>query len=211
MSDQAFMDEKIIEMMNQVKQDAKQNAEEDGLSEIKSDEETIDTGLRIKGKMVRFKAQLFAEDKVRMMIPKDFVLMSQADAKKKYNADPGTKEIFTNQDGSINIVVECLEAGEVTDEAMEPLRDHVFGMMKRVNPGIKKHHSDVEIISDKTVAYVEFTNLAMDGKLYNFLHFSEVDGKVLMVSFNCSTKNMKYWQKAALLMMRSVVIVEGDV
>lgn len=207
MSKKEFLDEKIIEMMNEVEQPAAP-VENDSLTE-EANENTIYTGLKIKRNMVYFRPQLFADDKITIMIPKQFVLMSNADAKKKYNSEPGAKIIFTNEDGSINVIGEYLD-GPVTNNDMEPIRDHVFGMMRRVNPGIKKHSDGIETVSEKTVAYVEFTNLAMDGKLYNLLFFAEIAQKILMMSFNCSTKNMNYWQKAAFSMMQSIAFVEGE-
>ena len=80
--------------------------------------------------------------------------------------------------------------------------------MIRMNPGIKPQSTGKEAISDKNIAYVEFSNPALDGKLYNLMFFFELDGKTLMGSFNCITKSMRYWQKPALEMMRSIKVLD---
>ena len=68
----------------------------------------------------------------------------------------------------------------------------------------------VEVISDKNVAYVEFTNTAFDGKLYNVMLFLEVSKNTLMISFNCLTKAAKQWKKPVFEMMRSIRLISQE-
>ena len=58
------------------------------------------------------------------------------------------------------------------------------------------------------IAYVEFSNNAIGGKLYNLMFYLNVNGKPLMGSFNCLTKDMKYWRPVAVEMMQSIRLIE---
>ena len=205
MEKKEFFDEKIIQMMNEVKQ-PKAASEEIPTGEVKP-EASIYTGLKIKGQWTEFEERSLLGDKITMMIPKKFTEMNLATAKKKYASDQRPNYILSDKSGTINLLFEHIEA-KVTNEEIESMRDQVFGLMKKTNLGIRKHSVGAETVSDKTIAYVEFTNPAMDGKVYNLLFFVELDEQVLMVSFNCRTKSMNFWQKSFFEMMKSLTIVE---
>ena len=208
MSKKEFLDELIIEMIDEVEQSAIPVSEQGMKSEeVKLEEQTIYTGLKIKNKWIYFEERLFVEDKVTMMIPEDFEEMSLEDAKKKYPSEERPKTILTDETTAINIMFNYMDQ-EIADEKIEKFRDQLINGMKWVNPGIKPRESGSEIISDKTVAYVEFTNPVLGGKLYNLLYFMELEGHALMMTFNCMTKDMKYWKKAAFEMMKSIKILD---
>jgi len=203
-----FLDEKIIEMMNEVEQPPMPVVEEAGVSEeIKPEERTIYTGIKIKGRWVYFEERLLVEDKIMMMVPEEFTEMSEEQAKIKYPSEQRPETILTDDTTAINLMFTYMDEKMDNVEA-EQVRDETIGMMCRLNPGIKKQESGVEIVSEKNVAYVEFTNPVMDGKLFNILSFMELDGRTLMISWNCLTKEIKYWKKAVYEMIRSIQILD---
>ena len=206
-----FLDEKIIEMMNEVEQPPMPIVEENvSTEEIKPEDRTIYTGLKIKGQWIYFEERLFVEDKITMMVPEDFVEMSEDAAKTKYPSEQRPETILTDSTTAINLMFNYMDQ-KLTNENVAELRDQVIDGMQRLNPGIKPQERGVEEVRDKTIAYVEFTNPVLDGKLFNLLYFLEVEGRSLMVSFNCPTKNIKYWKKAAYEMMKSLKINQEDV
>ena len=173
--------------------------------QIPREERTIYTGIRISGQWIDFEERHFMEDKVAMMVPVEFKLMDEEVAKIKYPMDrrPGT--ILTDHTGTINILFSDL--GEpMENEDAETVRDGVMRIMRRVNPGIKPQSTGLEELEGKKIAYVEFSNPAMDGKLYNLMFFLEVWGKATMISINCLTKSMKYWKGPAFEMMQSLKV-----
>ena len=205
MSKKEFLDEKIIEMMNEVEQPVLPLEEE---VEVKPEERTIYTGIKIKDKWVYFEERLFVEDKIKMMVPDFFTEMEQELAKIKYPSEQRPEMILTDDTTSINLMFSYME-DEMTNEEAEEVRDQMIGMMTRLNPGVKPQGTGVEVVANKNVAYVEFSNPVMDGKLYNLLYFLELEGRTLMISFNCRTKEMKYWKKPAFEMMQSIQISEN--
>jgi len=202
MRNDKYLDEKIIEMINQVE---KPEPEEPKVTEKKLEERTIYSGIKISGQMIAFERRPFAEDKITMMVPKEFTVMDPNKAKIKYPSEQRPGTILTDYTGTINIMFNYIEDKMTNDEA-EMVRDRLLRIMRRVNPGIKPQTTEAEVISGKNVAYVEFSNPAMDGKLYNLMFFLEVDGRILMGSFNCRTKEMKYWKQPAFEMMCSIQV-----
>lgn len=212
MKKEEFFDEQILDMINQSEQKSLNNAgtsgKEDKNNENKTPEErSIYTGIRICGKCIYFERQLFAEDSISMMIPKNFIPMTKEAVKIKYPSEHRPKTILTDETGTINLMFQYME-GEVDSKTVETFRNQVFGLMKCANPGIKEREVGEVDIDGHRIAYVEFTNNALGGKLYNLMFYISVKGRPLMGSFNCITKDVKYWQPVAVEMMKSIKVME---
>jgi len=209
MDKKEFLDEQIIEMLNEVEgqDDALENNTPQ--AEIKPEDRTIYTGLKIKGKWTYFEERMFIDDKITMMVPDHFNKMSEADAKIKYPSEDRPKVILTDQTTSVNIMFSQME-GTFTNEDVEGTRDQIFGMMRRVNPGLNEQEKGIETILDQTFAHVSFTNPTLDGKLYNLLYFFVVEDMLIMGAFNCMTRDIKYWKKAVFEMMKSIRIIDEE-
>lgn len=204
MSEHEFLDEKIIELVNQVEQPIR--AAETKIQETEPEDRTIYTGIKVKNKWIEFEERPFVEDKILMIVPKEFTIMEPEKAKVKYPMEQRPQTILTDQSGAVNLLFNYMK-DTVSDNQVEMVRDRLFGMMRRVNPGIKPQATGKEMISGKQVAYVEFSNPVMDGKLYNLMFFFAVDGRICMGIFNCRTKEMKYWKQSAFEMMCSIKIL----
>ncbi len=202
-----FFDEKIIDMIN--KSEQKVTNSETNRSEEVGEKRSIYNGIKILGKWIYFERRPLAEETITMMLPENFGKMDLDIAKKKYPSEQRPETILTDETGTINLMFQYME-GEVDDATIESFRNQIFGMMKRVNQGIKEREIGVVDVSGKKIAYVEFSNPTIDGKLYNFMFYLVVRGKPLMGSFNCQTKEMKYWRPITFEMIQSIEIVESD-
>lgn len=202
-----FFDEKIIDMMNELKQETADS--QSGQSQGSEEKHNIYNGIKIYGQWIYFERRPLANETITMMLPKSFVQMDPDMAKKKYPSEQRPETILTDGTGTVNFMFQYMEA-EVNDDTIERFRNQIFGMMKRVNPGIKEREIGSVEVSGKRIAYVEFSNPAMDGKLYNLMIYLAVKGQPLMGSFNCRTKEMKYWRPVAFEMMQSIEIVESE-
>lgn len=207
MEKEEFFDEQIIDMMNRSEQ--KTAKSESNQSEEVEEKNNIYTGIKILGKWIYFERRSLAKNTITMMLPKNFATLSPDIAKKKYPSEQRPENILTDETGTINLMFRYME-GEESSATIENFRNQIFGMMKRVNPGIKEQEVGAVDVSGEKIAYVEFSNPAMDGKLYNLMFYLVVKGQPLMGSFNCRSKEMKYWRKVAFEMMQSIEIVEPE-
>lgn len=216
-----FFDEQILDLRNQKEEETKNHAlSEDSTelndstesndldpSQIPPDERSIDTGIRIEGKWIYFERRFLREESISIMLPKSFTPMSIEEARIKYPSEHRPQIILTDPGGAVNLLFQQM-VGAVTNEGIEDFRNQAFGLMKRVNTGIKPMDQGVTEAAGKHIAYVEFSNPTLDGKLYNLMFFLEAEGIPYMGTFNCRTKGMKYWKSAAFEMLRSIQIVE---
>lgn len=215
MKKEEFFDEQILDMINQSEQVSTGN--KDALSKVENqknenketDARSIYTGVRINGKWIYFERQFFAEDSISMMVPDNFVPMTKEAVKVKYPSEHRPETILTDETGTVNLMFQYME-GEVDSSTIEAFRNQIFGLMKYANPGIKERQAGEIDIEGNRIAYVEFTNNALGGKLYNLMFYISVKGRPLMGSFNCITKDVKYWQPVAVEMLQSIRIVEDE-
>lgn len=213
MKNDEFFDEKILDMMNQVEA-AKENGKEE-INKKQADktgsnhfhEYSIYTGVKIYGKMYQFERRIFEENGISMMVPEEFTAMSEETARLKYPSEHRPDTILTDNTETVNILFQFME-GEVESSTIKDFRNQVFGLMKYVNPGIKEREIGEIDIEGNTIAYVEFSNNAIGGKLYNLMFYMSINGKPLMGSINCLTKDVKYWRPVAIEMMQSIEIIE---
>ncbi|MBQ6696996.1 MAG: hypothetical protein IJN16_09865 [Lachnospiraceae bacterium] len=216
MKQEEFFDEQIIDMINQAQQKTTASASNASKNvkqvekevQAEAEKSIFDTGVKILGKWISFERRLLAKETITMMLPKDFVPMPPEIARMKYPSEHRPETILTEETGSVNLMLQYME-GEVDNTTIEIFRNQVFGMMKRVNSGIKEREMGAVDVAGVRIAYVEFSNNAMDGKLYNLMFYLSVKGKPLMGSFNCMTKDMKYWKTIAFEMMQSIELIEA--
>lgn len=213
MKSKDFFDEQILDMINQAEKNSLDdismvNQVTDGVNEKKeSEDRSIYSGVRICGKWVYFERRIIEENMISMMIPKDFIPMTKEAMKIKYPSEHRPGIILTDETGTVNILFQYME-GESDSSNIVNLRNQVFGLMKYANPGIREREVGEIDASGQHIAYVEFTNNALGGKLYNLMFYISVKGRPLMGSFNCTTKDMKYWQPVAMEMMQSIKVEE---
>lgn len=216
MKQEEFFDEQIIDMINQAQQKTTASASNASKNvkqvekevQAEAEKSIFDTGVKILGKWISFERRLLAKETITMMLPKDFVPMPPEIARMKYPSEHRPETILTEETGSVNLMFQYMD-GEVDNTTIEIFRNQVFGMMKRVNSGIKEREMGAVDVAGVRIAYVEFSNNAMDGKLYNLMFYLSVKGKPLMGSFNCMTKDMKYWKTIAFEMMQSIELIEA--
>lgn len=213
-----FFDEQILDLRNQKEEETKSRALSEGSKENKNDlntcqippeERSIYTGIRVEGTWVYFERRFLREEVISIMLPESLAPMSLEEARIKYPSEHRPQTILTDPSGTVNLLFQQM-VGTVTNEGIEDFRNQAFGMMKRINQGIKQMEQGVTEAAGKHIAYVEFSNPTMDGKLYNLMFFLEAEGIPYMGTFNCRTKGMKYWRTAAFEMIKSIQIVQEN-
>ena len=197
-------DEKVLELIDQLEISEAKSAE----AGIPPKERTIYTGIKINERWIYFEERRFVGDRIAMMVPEDYKDLDESSIKIKYPSENRPQKILSDAAGSSNILFSYMDEPMKNDDA-QTVRDGILEIMLRVNPGIKLQSTGLEVISDKNVAYIEFSNPTIDSKLYNLMFFMELDGKTLMGSFNCPTKSIKYWKNSAFEMMRSIRVLES--
>lgn len=143
--------------------------------------------------------------KVELKIPKDFKIMSDEMMKIKYPSERRPNLVYTNISGGINIALN-LTNNKANQNTMLPYKDNFVNTFKNLYPSADWKNSGVKEINGRKVGYLELITPAVDTKIYNLIFFTDLDGQLLLCTFNCSEKSIKEWEPTAKEIMKSLKI-----
>lgn len=146
-------------------------------------------------------------DKVEILIPKGFSIMSGEMAKIKYPSERRPTLIYTNESATINIAFNHTES-KASNGEIQSYKDSLEKTFKNLNPSAKWYSSDVLKINSRNVGCLEFLTPALDTRIYNLIFFTELDGRLLLISFNCTEAQMNDWKPIAINIMNSLNVKE---
>ncbi|MCQ6557404.1 hypothetical protein [Paenibacillus mendelii] len=143
------------------------------------------------------------DDKVGILIPKGFTVMSEEMAAVKYPSENRPTLIYTNEEGSINVSFNHTET-PISDNEIPDFTSQMKPTFESMYPDAAWSKDEVVDINGNKVGVFELTTPAVDTKIYNLIFFTELDGKLLMVSFNCTESYVTEWQPLANEILNSL-------
>lgn len=140
-------------------------------------------------------------------IPRDFEIMSEEIAQVKYPTESRPTLIYTNEDTTVNV------AFNLTDDLLSanelPLfRVNLLESLIAAYPSATWLSDELRKINDKTVGMIEFITTALDMDIYNLLIVFELEGRVMLASFNAPAEQLEQWKPIAHDVMNSLQV--GD-
>ncbi|UED75743.1 hypothetical protein [Brevibacillus sp. DP1.3A] len=144
----------------------------------------------------KLEAKKVLNDKVEILIPKGFTVMSDEMAKEKYPMENRPSLIYTDEKGSINIAFSHTET-PIQDSLLKDMKDPMKQAFSNMYQDATWYRDEVIQINGKNVGVFELLTPAADTKIYNLIFFTELDGKMLMTTFNCTEAQMEEWKPLA--------------
>ncbi|MBM7108046.1 hypothetical protein [Brevibacillus laterosporus] len=204
------MDEKIIAMLQE--QDEKKDEQGPDAQSEKAQEldhkwayDLRKSLVKIDGEMISFAERSLLEEKISIPMPKAFTPMTPEMAAIKYPSERRPTLIFTNSSGSINVAINHTPT-RLTDAEMEEFTAAMVQLLRKTQKLLQWHGDGVKEVNGKPIGYCEFLTPAYNVNLYNFMFFTELDGKALLCTFNCIEDEMEDWRLVARGMMEALVI-----
>jgi hypothetical protein len=150
--------------------------------------------------------KLLLNDRIELKIPKDFTVMSDEMLKIKYPNENRPKLVYTNETGGINVAL-SLTANPASQKTLPDLVEQFEKVFKNVYPSADWKGTGVDMVNEQKVGYIELVTPAMDTEIYNLIFFTDLDGKLVMFTFNCTKKDMSKWESTAKEIMNSLRII----
>lgn len=147
----------------------------------------------------------FLKGKVELKVPKDFQVMNEEMMKLKYPSERRPTLVYTNKTGGINVALN-LTTNQANQDLIVPYKDNFLNTFKKLYPSAEWKSSGVTEINGRKVGYLEFITPAIDTKIYNLIFFTDLDGQLLLCTFNCTEKSIKEWEPTAKEIMKSFKI-----
>lgn len=149
--------------------------------------------------------RLLLDDRISMKVPSGFEPMKEEMLRLKYPLENRPTLVFTNQTGSINVALNHTQH-KADQEMITAYKDNLVQTFKNVYPSAKWKDSGVKEINGRKVGYMELVTPAIDTEIYNLLFFTDLDGRLLLCTFNCTKKDIKEWVPVGKEIMNSLII-----
>jgi hypothetical protein len=143
--------------------------------------------------------------KVEIILPKQFNLMPEEMLKLKYPTDRRPTIVYSNETGTVNIAFNHT-ASKATQEQIEVYKNTFISTFKASYPTAEWKSTGVKQINGKKVGFIELVTPAIDTKIYNFMFFTNFEGRLLLCSFNCTVEQQSAWVEAAQKISNSLTI-----
>ena len=153
---------------------------------------------------VKLVTKKLLDGRLTMKVPVEFEPMDKKMLEFKYPRLPRPQAVFTDDAAATNIAFSHTK-NRVTMEQLDVVR-------KQVEKGLKQAHAKAEWLESKIVTIgdrkwfrLDLRTQAIDTKVHNIMMGTELDGRLLMVTFNTTVAREKKWVaigKKALESMR---------
>ena len=144
-------------------------------------------------------------DKVEILLPKNFGIMPDDMLQLKYPSANRPALVYSDEDGTVNIAFNHT-ANKASQKEIEKYKDVFVSTFKSSYPTAVWGEKGVKEINGRKVGFLEVTTPAIDTKIYNLLFFTDVEGKLLICTFNCTSKKKSAWVESAKKIFNSFTI-----
>ena len=142
-------------------------------------------------------------ERVELLIPKGFELMSEQQMDANYGtAQSRPSVMFTNN----NLVTLALNYTD--NEADQDMVDiYTASYVKSQHKQYKEatwFGDGIKTINNRKVGYLEFMKPEMGHEVYTLMFFTDVEGKLMICTFNCADRQKPDWEPVAKQIMLSL-------
>lgn len=157
--------------------------------------------------IIELEQRTLLDGKIEMLIPKDFRWMTEEEHNIKYAHTPNSpKWVLTNEELNVNVAFSHTTA-TVDDATLPLILEKIKESMQRAYPKAEWKGDGMTTLNGKAFGYIKLIAERAD-KTYNYLLMTEVDGRLLILSFNCAERLIGEWEETAEKMMQSVKVRE---
>jgi hypothetical protein len=140
-------------------------------------------------------------NKLRLSVPDYFTEMSSAMKHSKYPRGNSPDVVYTDEDGAVNVALNYTTA-VMSDNDIATMQSRLLQQLQAANP--IDLTTRTETINGSEFAVFEFMSQAIDTRVYNLMFLTEMDGRMLLGTFNCTESLKLEWQPRAKEILASV-------
>lgn len=145
----------------------------------------------------------FDNSKFYLKIPKSFKQLDYETITKKYNGNV-PNIVFSNDETTINVTV-SLTDNEMSNTQIKSYKEAMENLLKNNSEIIT---SDLYEVSGHNIGKIKLISNAQDTSIYNNMIFFSYNGKLVIVTFNCTTELQKEWQSVGDFIIDSLFFKE---
>lgn len=145
------------------------------------------------------------DNKLEIKVPVDFEIMSDELLKLKYPLNRRPTLVYTNESAAVNVAFN-LTANPANQELLHTYKSTFITTFSSFYPDAEWIDNGIKTVNNQDVVYLELITQAVDNDIYNLIFFTNLDGKLLLCTFNCSKEKVTNWKDTAHIIMNSLAI-----
>lgn len=172
---------------------------------VDDSKDEIQTEFTINNSKVILVQKEIIEKKFSILIPQTFSIMSEELAKIKYPTEQRPKIIYTNEAGTVNVAFSHTQ-NKAMNSQIKDFKNYLKEVLTNQYGSATWYSERIETISGKNVGILELLTPAIDTNIYNLIFFFELNGRLMMGTFNCTEKEMDDYKPVANSIFKSIKI-----
>ena len=148
------------------------------------------------GAPVELQKRTILNGKVEILVPTEFKEMSEEMLNIKYRGQNKPTYVLSDSDGTVNVAFN-LTNNKASENLIVSYQTALKSSLAAAKPGTIWISDGMKTVNDKKVGYFKLITDAADQKVYNYIFIANVDGKLLIATFNCIEKLMPEWESVA--------------
>jgi hypothetical protein len=152
---------------------------------------------------VDLEKRLLLDGKIEMLVPVQFTEMPGDMLVKKYPGKSRPKFVLTDERGTTNIAFSLLE-NPADSTVLENYLKAIVASYKQNFTTATWVDNGMMRIDGKKAGFLKLITDGADQKIFNFVFLTDLDGKLLVGTFNCVEKDMEEWRPIGEQMVGSI-------
>jgi hypothetical protein len=161
-------------------------------------------GIEADCNLIDLKSRAVLSGKITMLIPTEFSSMSTEMLERKYpSKGHRPSEVYTDKNGTINIALSHT-INKARPEDLPEVKKVMEAQFNRAPFTFIK--SDLKDMNGSQFITLEFTSPAVDTKIYNMMAIGSLEGRLVMITFNCTETQRKEWESTGKKIINSIAL-----
>ena len=186
------VDEKILDFIN-----AAEKAE--------ARKDICNIPVKIGNRYYEFEERDFFDEKLKLVLPKDFEDMPEEITDSKYSDQTKPDIIKCNENGSVYFSLKIIDK-ILEEEKVEALKDEMKEAIKNTNPINVFYEDGVLEVNSKNVGFLEFKSYGVEGPLCSLMFFLEFQGEILIGTFCCPYEEYGEWREIVFHVIKNIQV-----
>ena len=152
---------------------------------------------------IELEKKIILDNKVEILMPKEWKPMSEELIKRKYPGTHPPQLVYSDVSGGISLAFNHTDT-KASPAILEKHREVLKTSLENAYPHSLWEEEGIKEINGKKVGFFRLITDTPNDRIYNYIVFTDLDGKLLICSFNCVEKKLKDWKPVAQEIMNSM-------
>ncbi len=145
--------------------------------------------------------------RLQLLVPTDFETMTEEAMKAKYPAEQRPTLVLTNPRGTVNVALNHT-SNPLQPTQISEVHQAMDGMFRNLYPTATWHRSELTTVGGREFFVLDLMTPAVDTQIRNLLVGTSFEGRLLLVTFNCTRELDAEWSETGRRIIESIELRE---